>query len=107
MDNPVSSNAGIAQLVERDLAKVEVESSSLFSRSKLNRREASWLPFLVCALMSWRHEPVDNAPAMMCRPGGGIGRRSGLKIRRLHGRTGSSPVLGTKRNGIVTGERVM
>jgi hypothetical protein len=27
-------NAGIAQLVERDLAKVEVESSSLFSRSK-------------------------------------------------------------------------
>jgi hypothetical protein len=26
--------AGIAQLVERNLAKVEVESSSLFSRSK-------------------------------------------------------------------------
>ena len=27
-------NAGIAQLVERNLAKVEVESSRLFSRSK-------------------------------------------------------------------------
>ena len=29
--------AGIAQLVERNLAKVEVESSRLFSRSKLIR----------------------------------------------------------------------
>ncbi len=27
------SNAGVAQLVERNLAKVEVESSRLFSRS--------------------------------------------------------------------------
>jgi hypothetical protein len=29
-------NAGIAQLVERNLAKVEVASSSLVSRSRLN-----------------------------------------------------------------------
>ena len=29
--------AGVAQLVERNLAKVEVESSSLFSRSKLEK----------------------------------------------------------------------
>ncbi len=28
--------AGVAQLVERNLAKVEVESSRLFSRSKRN-----------------------------------------------------------------------
>jgi hypothetical protein len=28
-----SSDAGVAQLVERNLAKVEVESSRLFSRS--------------------------------------------------------------------------
>ncbi len=38
-------SAGIAQLVERNLAKVEVESSRLFSRSKF-RREAQ-LPFFV------------------------------------------------------------
>jgi hypothetical protein len=30
----VTRNAGIAQLVERDLAKVEVASSSLVSRSR-------------------------------------------------------------------------
>ena len=30
-------SAGIAQLVERNLAKVEVESSRLFSRSKFER----------------------------------------------------------------------
>ena len=30
-------NAGVAQLVERNLAKVEVESSRLFSRSSLLR----------------------------------------------------------------------
>ena len=30
----VGSNAGVAQLVERNLAKVEVESSRLFSRSR-------------------------------------------------------------------------
>jgi hypothetical protein len=29
-------NAGVAQLVERNLAKVEVESSSLFSRSNIS-----------------------------------------------------------------------
>jgi hypothetical protein len=29
------SDAGVAQLVERNLAKVEVESSRLFSRSKV------------------------------------------------------------------------
>jgi hypothetical protein len=35
-----SGNAGIAQLVERNLAKVEVESSRLFSRSNIPQREA-------------------------------------------------------------------
>ena len=29
--------AGVAQLVERNLAKVEVESSSLFSRSRISK----------------------------------------------------------------------
>ena len=41
-----AGNAGIAQLVERNLAKVEVESSRLFSRSKFVR-EAS------ASLFSW------------------------------------------------------
>jgi hypothetical protein len=31
----VLKNAGVAQLVERNLAKVEVESSRLFSRSRI------------------------------------------------------------------------
>ncbi len=31
--NKASADAGVAQLVERNLAKVEVESSRLFSRS--------------------------------------------------------------------------
>ncbi len=39
--------AGVAQLVERNLAKVEVESSRLFSRSKFQVRKMikSSLPF--------------------------------------------------------------
>ena len=39
-------NAGIAQLVERNLAKVEVESSRLFSRS-IFRKGSEKLPFFV------------------------------------------------------------
>ena len=38
--------AGIAQLVERNLAKVEVESSRLFSRSKFQEGKLM-LPFFV------------------------------------------------------------
>ncbi len=36
-----AGDAGVAQLVERNLAKVEVESSRLFSRSRQENREAS------------------------------------------------------------------
>ena len=42
-----ASCAGIAQLVERNLAKVEVESSRLFSRSKFHEKGSSLLPFFV------------------------------------------------------------
>jgi hypothetical protein len=42
-----NSYAGVAQLVERNLAKVEVESSRLFSRSRIRQREAARLPFLL------------------------------------------------------------
>lgn len=42
-------NAGVAQLVERNLAKVEVASSRLVSRSRYKRRETlSSFPFFVC-----------------------------------------------------------
>ena len=37
--------AGVAQLVERNLAKVEVESSRLFSRSSFAREAFSGFPF--------------------------------------------------------------
>jgi hypothetical protein len=39
-------NAGVAQLVERNLAKVEVESSRLFSRSKRIKMGSCGFPFL-------------------------------------------------------------
>jgi hypothetical protein len=42
--------------------------------------------------------PVRRSP----RPGGGIGRRSGLKIRFPKGSTGSSPVLGTRSPSLLT-----
>ena len=38
-------NAGVAQLVERNLAKVEVESSRLFSRSSFKREAKSGFLF--------------------------------------------------------------
>jgi hypothetical protein len=57
-------NAGVAQLVERHLAKVEVAGSSLVSRSK--RFEQSNLFLLVHLLPTGR--------------GGGTGRHAGLKI---------------------------
>ncbi len=41
------THAGIAQLVERNLAKVEVASSSLVSRSKIRQGKHTMLPFFV------------------------------------------------------------
>jgi hypothetical protein len=41
------SNAGVAQLVERNLAKVEVESSRLFSRSRIQKGKLTRLPFFI------------------------------------------------------------
>ena len=40
-------SAGVAQLVERNLAKVEVESSSLFSRSSFKKGSLGFLFLLV------------------------------------------------------------
>ena len=64
--------AEIAQLVEHDLAKVGVASSSLVFRSGLlNQREMLW----------WWN-----------------GRHEGLKIPCPQGRVGSSPTRSTKKN---------
>ena len=41
--------AAVAQLVERNLAKVEVESSRLFCRSKIKRESELRFPFFVSA----------------------------------------------------------
>ena len=59
--------AGIAQLVERNLAKVEVASSSLVSRSK-HRKKCQhlstekgklMLPFFALCVDRVRHEVID------------------------------------------------
>ena len=48
----ISCSAGIAQLVERNLAKVEVASSSLVSRSKFSKGSnvIRPLPFILTAV---------------------------------------------------------
>jgi hypothetical protein len=43
--NNLKNNAGIAQLVERNLAKVEVASSRLVSRSKYKKGKAQVVAF--------------------------------------------------------------
>ena len=106
--------AGIAQLVERNLAKVEVASSSLVSRSS-QKKEAQWLPFFnVCSIRRAWLVVFELVPGDACsqtagssegcqrecrdtRPGGETGRHCGLKIRRFlaRGHTGSIPVPGT------------
>jgi hypothetical protein len=73
--------AEIAQLVERNLAKVEVASSNLVFRSK-----SRYIRLFFCHYF---------AHSRAC-PGGGIGRHEGLKIPWLCGRAGSSPASGTK-----------
>ena len=109
--------AGIAQLVERNLAKVEVASSNLVSRSMLRRMEKRkhramgyfcrnfwrdgrvvmqrpakpWTP------VRFRLPPPFVPACLMTgvRPGGGIGRHGGSRILCLHRRAGSIPAPGT------------
>ena len=69
--------AKVAQLVERNLAKVKVAGSRPVFRSK----KAPQGLFLI---------------KYQIRLGGGIGRHAGLKILCFHERTGSSPVPSTK-----------
>ena len=144
-------------MVERNLAKVEVESSRLFSRSNSKGQHLKVLSFFVgmfcpvaMALMhdvlnskpfKWRGNkavmyrianpaspvrlraapPSSQCDQLPCRGlfcltmtlgastfariglSGGIGRHSGLKIRRFvnSGRTGSIPVSGTKQQALI------
>jgi hypothetical protein len=93
-----NSNAGIAQLVEHNLAKVGVASSSLVSRSKFLY---GWVAEWLCSGLQSRGRRFDSDPSLhICcisfqSPGGGIGRRKGLKIPRGQPRASSSLAPGT------------
>ena len=105
-------NAGIAQLVEHNLAKVGVASSSLVSRSikdviitwlegylSLSAVLLGWVAEWLCSGLQSRGRRFDSdlrlQKASWKCPGGEIGRRNGLKIRWTQVRAGSSPALGT------------
>ena|GEM_PF-3075295 len=76
--------ATLAQLVERNLAKVEVTSSNLVCRSKY--LDNGKLPLL---------QMVSPSQVLDLCPGGGIGRHKGFKIPRRSRCAGSSPARGT------------
>ena len=59
--------AGVAHLVERDLAKVEVASSSLVARSKKKHHPSGWCFFLVkSGRGSKGHERSDKNMPVAC-----------------------------------------
>ena len=110
--------AGIAQLVERNLAKVEVAGSSPVSRSRsANPGAAGVFAFGPAnrlggrvvmqrtanprTSVQFRPEPpvsryMRKTPYWaIARPSGEIGRRTGLKILWPQGRAGSTPASGT------------
>jgi hypothetical protein len=64
-------HAGIAQLVEHDLAKVGVAGSSPVSRSKVKWKDPAGGIFF---------SPLTPTHRLSC-PDGGIGRHAGLKIQ--------------------------
>ena len=81
--------AGIAQLVEHNLAKVGVASSSLVPAPKyecvpesffFKKQMAGWQSGYAAACKAVDAGSIPT-PAYYC-PGGGIGRRKGLKIPR-------------------------
>ena len=85
-------DAGIAQLVEHDLAKVGVASSSLVSRSKFSDSYPRIATQIKGALAEWpcnglqiRLPRFDSGTRLQFTPcpGGEIGRHKGFKIPRL------------------------
>lgn len=83
-------SAGIAQLVEHNLAKVGVASSSLVSRSidliaSVSLRFfvlAGWQSGYAAACKAVYAGSIPTSAFFYICPGGGIGRRKGLKIPR-------------------------
>ena len=80
-------NAKVAQLVERDLAKVEVAGSNPVFRSQLEDGASS---------ASLLFETVGGLPPSADCRDGGTGRHARLKILCTQVRVGSSPTPGTK-----------
>ncbi len=97
--------AGIAQLVERNLAKVEVASSNLVSRSKYFKSfMAEWQSGYAAACKAVDLGSIPGSASIYylsvllltkVSPGGETGRRKGLKIPRGKPRAGSIPAPGT------------
>ena len=105
-------------MVERNLAKVEVESSRLFSRSIFEKGSLGFPFFLVVRGVLFSNSGPDqryDRALRACaarvtlqrryalssrRPDGEIGRHCGLKIRRFpeKGRAGSTPARGTTKS---------
>ena len=77
-------------MVEHNLAKVGVASSNLVSRSVYG-----WVAEWLCIGLQSRGHRFDSGLSLKKCPGGGIGRRKGLKIPRSLLRAGSSPALGS------------
>ena len=83
-------------MVEHNLAKVGVASSSLVSRSiNFSFFVAGWQSGYAAACKAADVGSIP-APAFQLSPGGEIGRRKGLKIPRdLYSHAGSIPAPGT------------
>ena len=81
-------------MVEHNLAKVGVASSNLVSRYFKGVAEWQSGYASACKAADTGSIPVS---AFYVSPGGGIGRRKGLKIPRSLLRAGSTPALG---NGV-------
>jgi hypothetical protein len=104
--------AGIAQLVEHDLAKVGVASSSLVSRSSFKfcaveantaaaPIDAGWQSGYAADCKSVNAGSIPTSASIIQKysvpasPDGETGRRKGLKIPRRQLRAGSIPAPGT------------
>src|SRR5690606_1003487 len=110
----MAGSAGIAQLVEHDLAKVGVASSSLVSRSSFNADppagwqsgyaadcKSAYAGSIPTPASSFRSSPASSGAFSFRlfvpwarRPDGETGRRKGLKIPRPQGHVGSIPTPG-------------
>ena len=85
-------------MVEHNLAKVGVASSSLVSRSKKKISDRGRMAEWSCSGLQLRVRRFDSDSGLQNQncPGGEIGRHTRLKILRWQQRAGSSPAPGTK-----------